>query len=164
MEIIGPIIATKRTNSAKGIISHSLPTKLNGSQWSLRFYCRSLTLIHPLTMKRLRMSSTLPQSPTAPQRAAGPICTDLQLLTRRYDINCAIRFLMAQGIDPLKLDKARRLTACCAEFCTKPNSTPYALWFYASSDPLSCYIPILSATKRGETWTIDQFNPDTYTR
>lgn len=109
------------------------------------------------------MASTLP-SATATRRAIGPVCTDLQLLTSRYDINYAIRFLIAQGIDPLKLDEARRLTACCAEFCTEPNNATYAYWFYAVPDPLSSAIPILSATKRGETWTIDQFNPDTYTR
>ena len=109
-------------------------------------------------------SATSPQSPTAPRRAAGPVCTDLKLLTSRYDINYAIRFLMAQGIDPLKLDEARRLTACCAEFCTEPNNTPYALWFYASSDPLSCHIPLLVCERQPDgNWIVTQWNPRTYT-
>ena len=99
------------------------------------------------------------------RRAIGPVCTDLQLLISRYDINCAIKFLMAQGIDPIKLDKARQLTACCAEFCTEPNNTAYSRWFYASSDPLSCHIPLLVCERQPDgNWIVTQWNPKTYTR
>ena len=107
-------------------------------------------------------SKTFPQS--APQRAAGPVCTDLRLLTHRHNINQEIRFLMAQGIDPRKLDEARRLTNCCAEFCTEPEDTAYGLWFYASSDPLSCHIPLLVCESQPDgSWTVTQWNPKTYT-
>ncbi len=110
------------------------------------------------------MSSTLPQSPTAPQRAIGPVCTDLRLLTSRYDINYAIRFLMTEGIDPLKLSEACWLTACCAEFCTEPDDTAYSIWFYASSDPLSRHIPILVCDRQHDgSWAVTQWNPRTYT-
>lgn len=112
------------------------------------------------------MTRTAPQSATAPQRASGPVCTDLKLLTSRYDINWSIRHLvlMAQGIDLLKLDEARRLTACCAEFCTEPNNTAYSRWFYASSDPLSCHIPLLVCERQPDgNWIVTQWNPRTYT-
>ena len=109
------------------------------------------------------MSANFPQSPTA-RRAAGPVCTDLRLLTSRHQINQEIRFLMAQGIDPRKLDEARRLTNCCAEFCTEPEDTAYGLWFYASSDPLSCHIPLLVCESQPDgNWIVTQWNPRTYT-
>ena len=120
--------------------------------------------IHPVTTKGFHMPSALPQSPTAPQRAIGPVCTDLQLHTGRYIINYAIRFLMAQGIDPLKLAEARRLTSCCAEFCTDPENTTYGLWFYASPDPLSCHSPLLVCERQPDgNWIVTQWNPKTYT-
>lgn len=104
-------------------------------------------------------------SSTVPQRAIGPVCTGLELLTSRSDINSAIEFLMTQGIDPLKLNKARRLTKCCAEFCTKPNNTAYSRWFYASRDPLSCHIPLLVCDRQHDgSWTVTQWNPQTYIR
>ena len=114
------------------------------------------------------MSPTLPQSArtraTATQRAARPVCTDLRLHTNRHQINQEIRFLMAQGIDPRKLDEARRLTACCAEFCTEPNDTTYALWFYASSDPLSRHVPLLVCERQSDGgWIVTQWNPRSYT-
>ena len=108
--------------------------------------------------------SPTPQSATATRRAIGPVCTDLKLLTSRYDINCAINNLIAQGIDPLKLDVAHKLTCCVVEFCTTPEDTTYSIWFYASSDPLSCHIPLLVCERQHDgSWIVTQWNPRTYT-
>lgn len=112
------------------------------------------------------MSSTFPQTERTSSGRPGktPLCTDLEISIRPNKIDEALTFLESVGLDPAKLDVALHAAHSVVTLLTDPEDTVFAYWFYAVPDPLSSAIPILSATKRGETWTIDQFNPDTYTR
>ncbi len=109
-------------------------------------------------------SATSPKSATAPQRAHGPVCTDMRMSNSRYDIGLCTRYLRAVGIDADKLDMAHKLASCVVEFCTEPDDTAYSIWFYASSDPLSCHIPLLVCERQHDgSWAVTQWNPRTYT-
>ena len=143
---------------------------LRGSWWRVMFYAlcsipsgpsRFGAFIHPATTKGLSMSSVLPVThPTT----RPPVCTNMRMTTSRYDIGLCTRYLRAVGINAEKLDVAHKLTCCAVEFCTAPEDTTYSIWFYASSDPLSCHIPLLVCERQPHgNWVTTQWNPRTYT-
>jgi len=120
----------------------------------------------PATTKGLHMSNTFPQTERTGSGRPGktPLCTDLEISIRPNTIDEALTFLESVGLDHAKLDVALHAAHSVVTLLTDPEDAVFAYWFYAVPDPLSSAIPILSATKRGETWAVGQFNPDTYTR
>lgn len=112
------------------------------------------------------MGNSFPQTERASSAPAGktPLCTDLQVSSNPRDIKDAIKHLASEGLDPVKLDLPLRTAYSVATLHTDPEDTIFAYWFFAVPDPHASAVPILSATKIGGNWTIDRFNPGTYTR